>query len=161
MQHHEVHKCIILVPQLWFMKQWVGRGGNNAGRKVNKVKFFFWNGPFWTLSCCSVWNMLYGLPSCSGPPPSGSMWAEAPGSADRTHADFPVLHAGASAPAACVLRHWCCWEVRSVAVFLSSSFGLSTSGTLSVFPFEKGLLLYREMDLTVRRKQVTSHHYIL
>lgn len=65
MQHHEVHKRIILVPRLWFMKQQIGKGGNKAGRKVNKAKFPFWSGPFWTFSCCSIWNVLYGLPSRS------------------------------------------------------------------------------------------------
>lgn len=67
MQHHEVHKRIILVPRLWFMKQQIGKGGKKAGRKVNKAKFPFWSGPFWTLSCCSIWNTLYGLPSRSLP----------------------------------------------------------------------------------------------
>lgn len=38
---------------------------------------------------------------------------------------------------------------------------LSTTSTLSVFPLEKGLHLYREMDLMVGRKQVASHLYIL
>lgn len=38
---------------------------------------------------------------------------------------------------------------------------LSTSSTLRVFPFEKGLLFDRKIDLMVGRKQVTSHHFIL
>lgn len=78
MQQHQVHKYTVLVPHLWFIKQQIEKGGNKAGGKVMKAKFPFWNSRFWTLSCCSVWNVLYGLPSHCCHPPQGVCWAEAP-----------------------------------------------------------------------------------
>lgn len=160
MQHHQVHKCTILVPHFWFIKQQVEKGGSKAGGKVIKAKFLFWNSPFWTLSCCSVWNILSGLPSHSCRPPQGVcelrlpdpvvvptqtsqpsvLWASAP-------AASALLLASGISVVVCLLN---IWTLLSLSAFAPSVF----------LTLEKGLLLYREMDLTVWRKQVTSHHYI-
>lgn len=89
---------------------------------------------------------------------TGSVWAEAPSSVLVSTETSQPLVLWASAPAAAALL------LPSVAVcLLSFQTFLSLSAfdtTLSFYLWKKELLLYREMDLTVWRKQVTSHHYI-
>lgn len=112
MQHHEVHKCIILAPQLWFMKQQVGRGGNKAGGTVNKAQLPFWNGPFLTFFCCS-----FGMCSMSFPAaPILLLWEvcelRLPGSVAASVWTSQQSVLQSSALAARVPRCWRCWEVR-------------------------------------------------
>lgn len=156
MQQHQGYKCTILVPHLWFIKQQVGKEAKKAGGKVIKAKLLFWNSPFWPLSCCCVWNVLYGLPV-----PAGILHRECVGSGSQLgagiHRDFPALGA---------LGLCCCCPPAAKCGCLSSQLS-DFSVTFCFwhhpqcfFLWKKELLLYRKMDLTVWRKQVTSHHYI-
>lgn len=127
MQHHQVHKYTILVPHLWFIKQQIEKGGNKAGGKVIKAKFLFWNSPFWTLSWCSVWNVLCRLLSHCCHPPRGQCGLRAPGPVvgftQTSQCSGPLLLP--ASVVGCLLNFW---------TFLS----LSAFGTaLSVFSFGK------------------------
>lgn len=67
-------------------------------------------------------------------------------------------------PRAHILLDWCCWEVESVQGFLLHllDFPITFCFCYSYWcipHLEKGSL-YREMDLTSGKKQVTSHHFI-